>query len=455
MAADTTVHAVVTTGLRDVVVAWENLLDWHRGVHRWDGQAWTAMPGADGAVALSRSPGGRLYAAAPYRVLYWNGVDAWVESYLVPIEQAETLLNALWAKSDTEVYAGARDGRMMRFDGSNWKTENTPSGDLIVGIAGTATDTYAVGENGQAWRRSGAGWQRLTGVAPQTDEHFTAIVAGADGVYAAQRTPGNFTGGGLGRLWRFSGATATLVIQGLSQPLEGLARTGEGHLVGIAPRDFIITTAPDQGATTMRRVDLNRLDWQEIGDSGVAVRAKDSGLSRPMMAVQRISRPLPFASGAAGSADYGEHWLILEDRFYAGSAIPPMFVQVTYDPAGLAPTLAGDPLSLFRASSGVIEVPCDADALHHTLATREPVDFSAWTLGRATPPPSLAIGVSGAGKVAIAWPVAADGFELYSVAEISPNATWTRVTAPVSVNGEFKVVTVEVEPGSRFFRLAK
>jgi hypothetical protein len=174
-----------------------------------------------------------------------------------------------------------------------------------------------------------------------------------------------------------------------------------------------------------------------------------------MIAVQRVSQALPFAPAAGPQADYAEHWLILEDDFYAGSAIPPLYVQVQYDPAKLSPELSAAPLSLYRVSGDLLEVPSIVDPVAHTVTTRDPVDFSAWTLGRATPPPTLAATPPSAGKVTIAWPATAAGFELFATTEFKPDTTWAPVNATVTTNGELKSVTIDAGPGSRFFRLAK
>ena len=89
-----------------------------------------------------------------------------------------------------------------------------------------------MGENGLAWRRDNGSWQQFSAIEQRDGDHLACLVAVADGVYAAQRTAGQFTGGGLGRVWRLNGATAAQVIKGLSQPLDASVRTGSGYLYG-------------------------------------------------------------------------------------------------------------------------------------------------------------------------------------------------------------------------------
>ena len=62
------VRAASGTGPRDVIVAWENWMDWQRGVHRWDGNQWHPLPGAEGTLFLWRSPSGRLHAAGQAQI---------------------------------------------------------------------------------------------------------------------------------------------------------------------------------------------------------------------------------------------------------------------------------------------------------------------------------------------------------------------------------------------------
>jgi hypothetical protein len=298
----------------------------------------------------------------------------------------------------------------------------------------------------------GASWQQLAGVALKPEEHFTALAVGPDGVYAAQRTPALYTGGGLGRIWRFQGPTATLVVAGLSQPLEGLVRSGTGHLMGIAPRDFIITTAPDDGAPTLQRLNLDQTGWQAVGDTGVSLRVGEPSNLRPVVAVLRIHQPLPLDETLAA---YGEHWLILEDRFRAGTSVPPMYVLVHYDPTKLSPELSSASLSLYRVGGSKTEVAAVTDPLAHTLTTLEPSDFSAWTIGRASQPVALTAARAAAGQITIAWPSTAAGFKLISASELGPAVTWTPVTAPLTTNGAFISVTLDAASDQRFFRLVK
>lgn len=443
--------AVLASSEQEVFVAWANWDDGRRGVHRWDGDQWTAMPGAEGAVAFWRSPSGRLYAAGATGVKHWNGADAWVSTYTAPADPPGTELTALWGRTDNDVFAATRRGQILHFDGANWKSESTPAEGLIVALAGTATDTYAVGEHGLAWRRQGTTWKPMAGVGARSEEHFSAMAVGGDGVYAAQRTPGQYIGGGLGRVWRFQGANATLVVQGLSQPLEALTRTAAGHLVGVAANGALITTTPEPDGLTVAR--LRRTgDWQAVGDSGVSLRSESFRDTSPLVVVQRVPKPPP---GVAAPAGYGEHWLVLGDRWETGAALPPLFLQVTYDAARLAPELGGSALNLYRHDEAIIEVPARWDPVARTLTSQGPVEGVCWTVGLATAvtPPTLSVTWSSGSRLTLAWQGAAGEWTLEAAPELGPAAHWAPVTATPQGSGDQQRLTIEVEGRTRFFRL--
>jgi hypothetical protein len=442
--------AVLARGEREVFVAWANWDDGRRGVHRWDGDRWTAMPGAEGAVAFWQSPAGRLYAAGATRVTHWNGSDAWVTTYTASANPPGEL-TALWGRTDNDVFVGTRDGQILRFDGNTWKAETTPGEGKVVGLAGTATDTYAVGEHGLAWRRVGAAWQPLAKIAARNEEHFSALTAAADGVYAAQRTPAQFVGGGLGRVWRFQGADASLVVQGLSQPIEVLTRTGAGHLVGVAANGVLLTTAPAPAGLAVERVSL-ATEWEPVGGSGLSLRAETPLASRPLVGVQRVVQPVPLA---VGPVLHGEHWLWLGDRWETGSALPPLLVRLEYNPAALPPEWGGQPLGLVRYAEAVTEVAAQWDPVAQHLSSAAPVEDGLWTVGRATivPPPALTVTQVAGSALALSWPATAEGWVLQAALEVGEGADWVPVTETPALTGDQKVLTVTVDGHARFFRL--
>lgn len=462
MEGSTEVKSVVATGLRDVVIAWQNFGDFRRGIARWDGDRWAPMDGrsenAGGAVAIARSGTGRLHAAEPLRLLHWNGVDDWVVDFTLPRDQWEDPIETMAVRTDLEIYLGTRQGRIYRYDGTTARLETTPSPTArIVALTATPTEVYAVGEKGLAWRRVGSTWQRLSGIEAREAEPFTAMTAGAEGVFACQSTPGNITGGGLGRVWRFSGGTAFLEVRAFSHGLEGLALTGAGYLVGLTTGDFVVTRRVGGAVPTLQRLDSGT-GWRAIGDTGLAIAAEVPLMERPMLAVQRIRQPAPFVipEGEPGTNRHGEYWLVREDRHARGTAIPPLRLQFTYDPQGLPAPWQGASLALYRQADGVTQIPTIHDPAARTLSTRDPVDFSAWTVGPAsgppTPPVLLAHRTAGGGVV-LSWPAGAEAYLLESAGDLGSTAGWVPVAGTPSVVDGRRTLELPAVGTRQFFRL--
>ncbi|MCC6232190.1 MAG: hypothetical protein IT580_06070 [Verrucomicrobiales bacterium] len=458
-AANVTVRAASATSLRDITVAWENPEEFGRGVHHWNGTQWTSRGGAEGTVAFWRSPTGRLYAAAPYRIQRLEDTGTWTDLFVMPQDQAASLIQALWGRSDQELFAGTGDGRILRYNGTTWSPESTPGAKVIRALAGTPTETYALGEHGTAWRRTISGWQPLTGITATAEEHFTAATTLGDAVYAAQSTPGQFTGGGLGRIWKLQGSTATRVVQGLSQSLEALVTTGSGHLLGLAARDFIVTTAPADPQTAWTRLDLASTSWQPLGAAHLAVRPPTPSVGRPVVVARQIPVPLPFGPVADDLPVSPDHWLVLKDRFYAGFGVPPLEVRLNLDPNRLDLGPDGDlaRLSLYASSPTMVEVPSTWHALDHTLSTTGASDFGLWTVGLATltEPPRLILarGTPATLGLDLTWPASATNFVLETTRTLETASTWTEVTSAPSLSGDTLRLSVEPTATPAFFRL--
>lgn len=445
------IKAATASGPDDVLIAWENFDNFTRAVHRWDGTQWHALPGAEGTLAFSRTPSGTLYAASQFQIWKWTG--SWELVYQTPFDQFDTVFSGLWAASDTSLFAIAENGRILHFNGTTWAFDSVPGSSRLTGIAGNGTDTYAVGLNGAAWRRVGSAWQPVQGVAAVADENFLAIAAGPDGIYASQRTPGGFIGGGLGRLWRFNGNAATLVAQGLSQPLEALVRTSEGHLVGLNARDYILTTAPDSTGTHLQRLNLAEPGWQPLGTSDLAVQVGSPSIGTPVAGVRRVRTPPPF-----GPKDYAGYWQLLEERFNTGSSLPPLRVRLHYEPDRLSPGVLEEALALFHAGPPPGEEPSVADPAADLVTGLAAADRGAWTLAKTSQPagpPALQIEPGAAPNVTISWPASASGYQLHSSPSLGSGAEWTRVTEPVSSDGTRNRVSLPATSGTRFFRLQR
>jgi hypothetical protein len=444
----------------NVVIAWDNMLTFNRGVHRWNGAAWESAGNSwsqpSEAIGFWRSPSGKLYACGSSRVMRWDGAGDWIQTYAVPEpEMQQTLLNAIWGRSDSEIYVGAKNGRILRFDGSTWKTESTPGASAINGISGNATDIYAVGDSALVWRRANSGWQQMAGIERRDGDHFTQIVTGADGVYAAQRTPAQYTGGGLGLLWQLKGSTANLILKGLSQPIDMLAFTG-GRLYGLSAQSSIITDQPAPAGLAQRRVDLSSTNWTVLGGSGVELRSPLPAAGAPMVAAWRVDEPSTFLSEALPDArGASQHWIVRADTFVSGSALPPVLMRFHYDPARLPAGFAPETARLLRFDGKSWKaVPATVDIGARTITTGSPAGAGEWTFGTlpSIEPPTLSIAAAGAQKMVLSWPNSGAPSQLETTPSLSPGS-WTAVTTqPAVTNGAWQV-TLEASGQAQYYRL--
>lgn len=459
MQTQSVVSAAWAGSLQDLVVAWDNQQTFERGVHHWNGSAWEPMGDswnqpAD-AIAFWRSPAGKLYACGPWRVLQWNGSNNWAQTYAVPeAEMQQTVLSALWGRSDSEIYLGAKNGKILRFNGTVWQTETTPGAGVIQGISGNSTNVFAVGDNGLAWRRNGSVWQRLAGIDPREGDNFTTLVAGADGIYAAQRTPSQYTGGGLGLLWRLSGSTATLVLKGLSQPFDLLAFTG-GHLYGLSADGTVLTDQAAPASLAHLRVDLGSTNWVSLGTNGVDLRAPQVGTGRPMVCAWQVNETSTYLSNAIPAAlGAAQHWLVRADTLNSGAALPLVYLRFHYDPLRLPAGFSSSQARLFRFDgSAWTAVPATVDTTAKTITSSIPVGLGEWTLG--TVPviqvPALAIARKDAQQVLVSWPVTPNA-QLVSAPTLTA-AVWSPVTnVPVVSNGTNQALISPTSP-AQYFRL--
>ncbi|MHB1307295.1 MAG: WD40/YVTN/BNR-like repeat-containing protein [Limisphaerales bacterium] len=465
MQRESHVGAALANGPDDLILAWDNQTTFGRGVHHWQGGQWQSMgplwnqPAE--AIAFWRSPTGKLFACGPGRIMIWNGQDDWDPSFTVPVEEmATTVLRALWGRSDNEVYVGTQEGRILRFDGQQWKEETTPATrGAINTIAGSGTEIYAAGNDALLWRRTPSGWQQLGGFSAREGDHFTRLVAKGNAVYASQLTPPQYIGGGLAQLWRLEGTQATLEVKGLSRLLYAFAATPEGHLYGFSTASTILTDKPVLDAPALIRVDLAKTDWQAAGSSGLQLRSTSPQGARPVIAVQRLASASAGvdASWAEGVTWGREHWVIREDVFNAGAALPPMYVRFQYDPARLPEGFDPANARLYRFHQGAWTlVPATVDPIGHWIASNEPTGLSEWTFGSmpAAELPTAKIRLGNAGDVILSWPESATGFRLEASPTLHPPA-WETVETTPSVSGGFREASLPTTAPTRFYRLTK
>lgn len=458
---DCGVNAVWAGGLDEIVVAWNNLLSFERGVHRWTGTQWQLMGNTwnqpYNAAAFWASPSGTLYACTPWRITRWNGTDDWVDSYIVPeAEMQTTVLNAIWGRSESDIFVGAKNGKILRYDGSTWKAETTPGPGVINAICGNSTNVFAVGDDALVWRRTTSGWTRMSGISPSNQgDHFKHLVARSDGVYAIQRTASQYTGGGLGFIWKLLGSTATNVVQGLTQTVEAFTLVGT-NLFAFSTLSAILCDNPEPSTLALERLDLAATNWSSLGVSRVALRVQTTGTGRPMVAAWHENAPGTFLNAAfAGVIPAAERWILRADQFNAGSVLPPAFVRFHYDaskiPSGVVPASA----TLFRFNGTRWEqFAASVDPVAGTLTSLVPAGTGEWTFGwlPRIEAPTLSISSAAQNKVLISWPGILTGAQLEQWSGVGP-AAWSPVAAqPSFVNGTNQVL-LDTGARAQLFRL--
>jgi hypothetical protein len=472
MNRQTRISTVSAAGPNDIIVCWDNWAKPGNGIHRWNGVQWSPMQGyfdpGTGAIdfpphfgiGIWRSPSGTLFAIEPHRILRADAQGNWRQLFQIPYDPPPTYaFTALWGRSDSEVYVSTDNGKIHRFNGSTFTEQAVPGGGRINALGGDATKTYAAGADGRVWYRDGSTWKTMTGVMVRAGDDFTAIATGTKGVFAYQLTPAQYTGGGLGRLWKLNGATATRVIQGISGGgTAKLAAAADGSLQLVAGANYILTDQPAPAGFTLQRVERAATDWVALGSSGAAILPSEPAPGHCLVASWRVDQPsigLP-ADLVGQGTPAGQHWVFRTEEWHnQGQALPPVQLRLDYNPALVPAGAATESAALYRydgaAWSSVAAMLVPPAAIRSTGATR----LSEWTFAfLATPaePPALAIQFATPTTVQIRWP-ASSPLGLRGTPSLAAPVTWTAVAATPETIGDQKVVTLPVTGEARFFRL--
>lgn len=455
------IRSVLAEDVNDFIVAWDNFPDFQSGVHHWDGTAWSSLGGAPNWYDIRgmwKSPSGNIHATRHGEILLFDGTS-WESS--LPYSDQLPQFVCVWGRSDSEVYAGSDNGRIFRYNGSSWQEETTPAAVSLIGIAGLGSDTYAVGVDGTAWRRNGSTWAQLADISVRAGDNFSSIVAGLDGVYAAQSTNGTYIGGGLGIVWKFLGLNATQAVKSLSEPLTALGLNGEGYLYGFASGSFgiaesIVTNKPAPENLSAKRIDAGNPIWQNIGASGVGLLPSPGAMNRPLIAAWSLPRAPGLFNVPAVSplSVIGKEWTILQDETYTTVSMPSASVQFSYEDGDLPLGFPTDSAALYRNGGfGWETVGVIADVLGRTLTSQTSSSLSSWTLGEvlATPTPAPTATSSLTPTVTqthtpteTATPTLTETLE----ATPTPTATWTEIPTPLpdlALLGHFGISTDPVD----------
>jgi hypothetical protein len=460
MASRSSVNALYALSLTNILMAWEDWESGQGGVHRWNGQAW------ESAEAMSPrstrqwwvSPGGTVYACYPNGVSRWSGTGSWTEALPAAVLPAGHAPVAIWGRSDQDLFVGTDQGTILHYTGSTWKSELT-IGTAILAIEGTASDTYLVGGSGQAWRRDRTTWKRLTAVEAREGDDFTALVRQGTNIFGAQRTPATYTGGGLGRLWQFKGATATPIIQGLSQPLEVLVTTGQGHVLGLAPDGFVITDQAVAADLSVLRLGQSSATWQELGSTGVQIRLAVPSTNQPLVAAWTVpgSAPLLGLQNGVLRPLADQRWMVLSELTPWGSSLPLAGWRFPYDRVPLPPALILRDAQLWRFAGNQWQSNCTVPrSAPEVFETVEPVSAVLWTFARgaAGEPPPLQIERLDALHLRLSWPGNSCGYELVQSGDLLMR-TWLPSTLVVTPDqGRWETI-VPLTQAHQFFQLQR
>jgi hypothetical protein len=462
MTQRSSVNALLALSNTNVLVAWE---DWDTGlggVHQWNGQGWQ---NADAISPRSTrqwwvSPGGAVYACYPTGVSRWSGAGTWAEAMAVSMVPAGSALTTIWGRSEQDLFVGTDMGVILHYTNSTWKSEVT-SESKIVAIEGTATETYAVGENGGAWRRDRTTWKQLSAVEARQGDDFTAMVRQGTNIFAAQRTPAGYVGGGLGRLWQFKGTMATPLIQGLSQPLEMLVRTGNSNVVGLALDSFVITDQLAPADLALQRIDLTSAQWQGIGSTGVQIRPETAGTNQPLVAAWTVPEPAALISLQSDVLlpVAKRQWMVLPEFTQSGGSLPRAWWRFSYDSAQLPSGLNPQEVQFWQFRGDQWLASCTvASVAPAFFETIQASSAALWTYGRAPvfEPPRLYIERLDENNLKLSWPRTACGFVLVESTDIqSPSAFWISPPVLTTNNQERWEAVVPTSGPHQFYQLRR
>lgn len=156
----------------------------------------------------------------------------------------------------------------------------------------------------------------------------------------------------------------------------------------------------------------------------------------------------PLQPALRGSADLfltklrGEDLRILFSTYFGGSGS-----EFLYSPGALA-LGKGDEIHFTAQTSSIADFPLNRP-FQSNPGGQEDAFVAKVSFGEA-----LRI-TQAENLITLSWPTSAAGFLLETTTTLGPDTHWLRETTPASVVGDHYVVTLEIEPSERFFRLSK
>jgi len=153
-------------------------------------------------------------------------------------------LRGVWGASAAAAWAVGTGGKIVKWDGANWTNATSGTINGLTGVWGaSATDVWAVGTGGTILHWGGVAWTSVA--SPTAQDLFSVWGSGAADVWAV---------GTGGTILHYNGASWTVATSG-GADLAGVAGTGAADVwaVGAAGRalhfDGVAWTAVDSGVT--------------------------------------------------------------------------------------------------------------------------------------------------------------------------------------------------------------
>ena len=462
------VFAATATGLNDIYAAWgEDLFHSQKdGVFHWNGSAWestaTTTSPPYGVSGLWASSGGALFACGLWDIMKWTTQEGWAS--IMPYDQRPTnsVFKMIWGRSEQDIFVTTDTGDIYHYNGNQWTKDSVPSAATLSAIKGNSTDVYAVGANGVAWRRQGTTWSVIPNTFINDGEDFTGLAVKGDVVYAIQQTNGRYVDGGLGRIWKFTGGTATLQVQGLSGPLVSLVSSGNGTLFGFTAQFNVYTDQPVPSTLVMKRLDLSSTNWMSLGTTKLEVRPSTATNGSPLIAAWRLDQPFEaFGTVWTNKESSPWQWNLMCDSYHYYSnrlVIAPLGLRVTADPQALPSAWTPSSLSFYGfAGDQWLNVPAFFDANASQWTSTAPAPLTLWTLGVNTAPitaPTLNLTRMNQREINLSWPETASGFVLEYSASL-PASNWTPITNNILTTNGQRSLSVEVTGLGQFYRLRR
>lgn len=193
------------------------------GIHRWEAGRWRWEPfpfRTDGSVRdlFGFGPDDVFAVLSDGKIVHFDGGE-WREM-AVPVTRG---VSTLWGPSREHLFAVGSRGQILRFDGARWAREESSTDATLYAVHGLADGTtFALGWDGTMVRRNADGWAPVPG--PEGDFWRDLWVSSADDIHVV----GGWSD--QGKIARFDGSGWTIVEEPPSD-LSAIEGNADGSLL--------------------------------------------------------------------------------------------------------------------------------------------------------------------------------------------------------------------------------